>query len=387
MRMRRCFVFLYGCGVVLFLLAVFSPCSRARAAEKPTYYLDERTWDSITMCVTFTSDSAYNRMKLTSSSDSSENSVSDVMYSKGKYFYTFKNLKNPGSLYYITICYGDNQSLKYNVRTLKIPQGEHVRLDVDFVKYIKGNISYSNLIRWLGHLDTAYNSYYNLVGAKPNNGNVINIVSSSESHGCMWIYPNTSTIYWKEDYIADGLRQIDKYDDWHFGILHEIGHLFDLNNIWTFDAEFFANFKMAYVFYRQDGNFRVLINDKIVTQYSEIVDFYYSGSRWAYTKTICADPMTYTADGLTYMFLNGIKEFGSWSAIKGAFEYYIDVGKQSGEPAPIDSFLDIVSYFTSNSNPFSYAFSRYYGDQYRFVVAYLNRGSRQRSVGSDIIID
>lgn len=90
---------------------------------------------------------------------------------------------------------------------------------------------------------------------------------------------------------------------------------------------------------QQDGNFRVLINGKIMTQYSEIVDFYYSGSEGAYTKTICADPMTYTADGLTYMFLNGIKEFGSWGAIKGAFEYYADVGDQSGEPAPISLLL------------------------------------------------
>lgn len=373
-------------GGLLILLAVVLPCSYVRAADRPSYSIVNKTWDSITISVTFTSDSEYNMVSLTSLYDSSESSVSDIMFSKGTYKYTFKNLKNPGALYFITIYYGNNQFYEFNTRSIGIPQGEHIRIDLNFTKYIKNNISYNNLVRWLDHLDAAYDSYYNLVGARPNNGDTINIVSSDEDIGYMWVYPNTSTIYWNENYIADGLRQIDRYDDWHFGALHEIGHLFDLDDIWTFDSEFFANFKMAYVFYERDGKFRVMIDNKIVTKYSDIVKFYYSGSSGSYTKTIGADPMKYSNDGLTYMFLNGIEKFGSWYAIKGAFNYFIDVGKQSDSPVPIDSFLSIVSYFTPNSNPFSYAFSQYYGNRYEFVKLYLNNmlGLRNKS---NVIVD
>lgn len=373
-------------GGLLILLAVVLPCSYVRAADRPSYSIVNKTWDSITISVTFTSDSEYNMVSLTSLYDSSESSVSDIMFSKGTYKYTFKNLKNPGALYFITIYYGNNQFYEFNTRSIGIPQGEHIRIDLNFTKYIKNNISYNNLVRWLDHLDAAYDSYYNLVGARPNNGDTINIVSSDEDIGYMWVYPNTSTIYWNENYIADGLRQIDRYDDWHFGALHEIGHLFDLDDIWTFDSEFFANFKMAYVFYERDGKFRVMIDNKIVTKYSDIVKFYYSGSSGSYIKTIGADPMKYSNDGLTYMFLNGIEKFGSWYAIKGAFNYFIDVGKQSDSPVPIDSFLSIVSYFTPNSNPFSYAFSQYYGNRYEFVKLYLNNmlGLRNKS---NVIVD
>ena len=129
-----------------------------------------------------------------------------------------------------------------------------------------------------------------------------------------------------------------------------------------------------------------MIDGKIVTRYSDIVDFYYSGSEGSYIKTIGADKMTYSNDGLTYMFLNGIKEFGSWYSIKGAFNYFNDVGKQSNAPVPIDSFLSIVSYFTPHSNQFSYAFSKYYGNQYQFVKLYLDKmaGLRKRS---NVIVD
>ncbi len=377
-------LFLFG-GLFI-LLAVVLPCTHVRAADKPEYWIVDKTWDSITISVTFTLDSEYNMVSLSSPYDLSESSDSDIMFSKGTYRYTFKNLKNPGSLYFITIYYGDNQFFKFSTRTVGIPQGKHVRIDLDFAKYIKNNISYDNLVRWIDHLDAAYDSYFNLVGAKPQNGDTINIVSSDEDIGYMWVYPNTSTIYWHEDYIADGLRQINRYDDWHFGTLHEIGHLFDLDDIWTFDSEFFANFKMAYVFYERDGDFRVMIDGKIVTRYSDIVDFYYSGSEGSYIKTIGADKMTYSNDGLTYMFLNGIKEFGSWYSIKGAFNYFNDVGKQSNAPVPIDSFLSIVSYFTPHSNQFSYAFSKYYGNQYQFVKLYLDKmaGLRKRS---NVIVD
>lgn len=373
---------LLGGLLIVFTFVFHSFCSQA--ADKPICQIEEKTWKSITISVTFQSDSEYNRVSLSSPYDSSENSTSDIMYLKGTYTYTFDNLKNPGALYFITIYYGDNEFRIIDIRTFGIPSGKHVRIDLDFEKYLKDNISYNRFIRWLDHLDAAYESYYNLVGAKPNNGAVINIVSSSENYGHMWVYGNTSTIYWNQKYIATDLKQIDKEDDWHFGTLHEMGHLFDLDDRWNFDSEFFANFKMAYVFYELDGNFRVKLRNKILTKYSEIIDYYYSESDVSYTKSIGADPMVYTADGLTYMFLNVLKEFG-WTCIKSTFTYYNEAG-ESGSRPPIQSFLSVTNYFLPKTNPITAAFSKYYGDGYEFVIKYLNSRTIL-STSSNIIVD
>lgn len=370
-------------GGLLILMAVVLPCSYVKAeSDMPEYEIVSSTWDTITIRVTFTSASQYNKVSIYDQYNSGATSTSPVMYSKGTHTYTFRNLSKPDAQYYVTIFYGNGQS---NVElseflvayTAGIPEGKHVRIDLDYETYLKGNITYNNLKRWLNHLDAAYESYYNLVGAKPNNGRKIDIVSSDKyKEHYMWVFPNTSTIYWNKNYIADGFKQIDKYDDWHFGTLHEMGHLFDLDNRWTFDTEFFANFKMAYVFYERDGKFRVMINNKIVTKYSDIVNFYYSVPSGSYTKTIGADPMKYHNDGLTYMFLNGIKEFGSWDNFNRAFHYYVTSENFKGRTSSFGEFIGVVNLFSPYSNPFSYGLIEYYGDRYQFVEQYFANKSR-----------
>lgn len=141
---------------------------------------------------------------------------------------------------------------------------------------------------------------------------------------------------------------------------------FDLDYRWTFDAEFFANFKMAYVLYENDGNFRIELGNKIITKYSDVIDYYYSVSDGAYTKSIGANPMKYSNDGLTYMFLNGIKEFGSWYQVSAAFKFF--VAEPYTSKISIERFLNTIGYYTGES--FSNKFANYYGEEYDFVVQY-----------------
>lgn len=378
-------------GSLFLLMAFVLPSTNAKAADTPTYEILDKTWNSITIKITFTTTSEYNRVELYNPYDSKGNSTSYNMYTKGTYTYTFKNLIEADAMYYLTIYYNDNGSElseRLIAYTAGVPQGKHVCLDLDYKKYLIENISYHNLKRWLNHLDKAYELFYDLVGTKPNNGKKINIVSSNDyKNYCMWTYPNTSTIYWNTAWIARGLRQIDREDDWHFGALHEIGHLFDLDGIWTFDSEFFANFKMAYVFYELDGNFRVKINDKIVTTYSDIMDFYYSAPGGGYMHTIGANPMKYSNDGLTYMFLNGIKKFGSWSSIKSTFRYLYEYGRHyDDDGAKFGEFMGIINAFTSKYNPFSVQFAEYYGDRYLFVEQHFKNKAKQRN-SNKIIFD
>lgn len=97
---------------------------------------------------------------------------------------------------------------------------------------------------WIDKLDRAYEAYADLVGSVPYNGKKIVIESVSEYPGGWAVAGNP--IKWHEPYIADAFKQINE-GDWLFGILHEMGHDFDLDYRWVWEAEFFANLKMVYV--------------------------------------------------------------------------------------------------------------------------------------------
>lgn len=74
--------------------------------------------------------------------------------------------------------------------------------------------------------------------ACPDEGRKIKIMASEEDYGDMWIDSRSTNIYWNHNSIVPTLRRINYQDDWSFGALHEIGHLFDPDNTWNFDGEF-----------------------------------------------------------------------------------------------------------------------------------------------------
>ncbi|HEX28523.1 TPA: hypothetical protein ENG04_00395, partial [Candidatus Poribacteria bacterium] len=103
----------------------------------------------------------------------------------------------------------------------------------------------SNPFERLKKLDAAYEAYAELVGGVPFDGKPVIIQEVEDYPGGLAVagYP----ILWFGKYIdKPTFRRIEE-GDWQFGILHEMGHVFDFDGRWAWNGEFFANFKMVYV--------------------------------------------------------------------------------------------------------------------------------------------
>lgn len=96
---------------------------------------------------------------------------------------------------------------------------------------------------WVANLDRVYEAYADLVGDTPYGGKKITILSTEEDPGGWAVAGNP--ILWNRDCFLDSIERMNK-GDWSFGIMHEIGHDFDLDYRWVWNAELWANFKLDY---------------------------------------------------------------------------------------------------------------------------------------------
>lgn len=241
--------------------------------------------------------------------------------------------------------------------------GRNIIVDLDD-SYLSGNITPENFSRWISHLDDAYDVYYDLVGTKPVNGSKITIKASNQNYGWAWVYgTNTDpTIYWNKDCISAELQLINKNGTWSFGILHEIGHLFDLDGKWNFDAEFWANTKMVYVLETLNG--KVWMNNRMYSG-AEIAQYYYDGAgSGAYINTLGKSDPTYSNDGLTYMFIQ-IKNQIGWNAFKSTFRHIIENNINVPQNIKYYMFMSILKNKGNGYDPMS-AFN---SNQYSVIIS------------------
>lgn len=110
---------------------------------------------------------------------------------------------------------------------------------------------------YLKKLDAAYEAYAELVGGTPFNGDKMRILEVDEYPGGWAVAGNP--VKWHSKYVAESLEQINQ-GDCLFGLLHEMGHNFDLDYKWVWNAEFFANLKMVYAL--EKAKLRVRMSDQ-----------------------------------------------------------------------------------------------------------------------------
>lgn len=108
-------------------------------------------------------------------------------------------------------------------------------------------ISIERLQQWVNDLESAYDSYAELVG--------------SASYDTVFIEASEPQLYWgfytygsnviciDSNSIYEDLRKmaVREAGDWNFGVLHEMSHLFDDGHSWEFDSEATADLKLFYV--------------------------------------------------------------------------------------------------------------------------------------------
>ena len=117
-------------------------------------------------------------------------------------------------------------------------QAQHRLLDV---------LSRARLQRWVNDLETAYADYAELTGWQPYEHVYLNMYDKQEFWGFV---DGTDTIHIDADCIYEdlSLNFARRKNDWNFGLLHELSHLFELKEQpWNFHAEVLADYKLAYV--------------------------------------------------------------------------------------------------------------------------------------------
>lgn len=256
-------------------------------------------------------------------------------------------------------------SINYE-KDINAPEYYYPRMSEHF--YIDENIPLSGLISpyhtylFLQRMDEAYNLYEKLAGFKACNGQMITIKGSDDTFGAAWVYPNSiPNIFINNNNRDEWIEAIEKgfqegKEDWCFGLLHELGHHFD-QEIWSYNAELTANFKMAYILEEMNGY--IIMNNDYAHQYvgAGIKDYY----KKAYIESGNLENY-FSGDAFTYALLD-IKDKVGWNAYAQTFrelqqcypEVLNDTSINLNNGFRINLFLtvlaknskyDVLSYFT-----------------------------------------
>lgn len=227
--------------------------------------------------------------------------------------------------------YFDNISVKKVTDEMFYLEGEHIKL---YIEPTKVTTTRQVLEKWVERLDCMYSSYKELMGAAPHEGRKLAIMTTRGIYSGYWAlagYP----ILWSINYTAveDSFSQMEKYDDWCFGMLHELGHVFNLgNSSWNWNDEMFANFRMHYGLEKNGGKVYMDGTDgKRVYTGGEILQMY----KIDYDRTVGTKV---NDNGIHYM-LARLADEGTlgWEPFKKTFNYLRSNGGNGG--SKYDKFI------------------------------------------------
>jgi hypothetical protein len=192
-------------------------------------------------------------------------------------------------------------------------ESKHIRLWLDADKV---TIPGKQVDAWLKNLDKAYECYRDLVGDVPYEGEKICILTTPGIEKGYWALAGNPILWNSHVAIGDLLRSTVEHNDWGFGIIHEIGHVFSSGNIkgvweWNWNDEIFANFRMSYALERENGT---ISQRDIYYKGKNILNYY----KIFYDETIGAGIPKNNGDALHYTFLR-IKDRYGWNVYRKAF--------------------------------------------------------------------
>lgn len=215
----------------------------------------------------------------------------------------------------------DNISVVKVSDEMYMKEGEHVQL---FIEPDQVSANDQKMTAWVANLDKMYESYKDLVGGVPVEGRKIGILTTKGMESGYWALAG-HPILWSSNGngVSGSLEDTANRDSWNFGIMHEIGHGFNIGNSgWDWNDELFANFRMQYGLEQNNG--KVYMNDRIYTG-REINDYY----KLAYDNSV-GSPDGVGGDGIHYMLsrLTDQNVIG-WSPFRKAFR---ELNTTTGSP-------------------------------------------------------
>lgn len=203
-----------------------------------------------------------------------------------------------------------------NVKVMETPadkiyskESEHIILYLDPDKV---TITDEQMQYWLSVLDRTYGAYEDLMGGTPYEGRKIAILNTPGIEPGYWALAGNPILWNSNVAVSKLLERTVEYDDWGFGIIHEIGHLFNRGNTqWNWNDEIFANYRMSYALEAENGT---MSQRDVCYKGGDVINYY----KISYDETIGANIPKNNGDALHYTFLR-IKEKYGWDIYKQAF--------------------------------------------------------------------
>lgn len=198
-------------------------------------------------------------------------------------------------------------------------------------------LSRARLQKWVNDLETAYADYAELTGWQPYEHIYLNMYDKQEFLGFV---DGTDTIHIDADEIYEdlSLNFARRKNDWNFGLLHELSHLFELKEQpWDFHAEVLADYKLAYVMTK--NNCAAVpadwYSDKREYTGWDVIDVYRGGGSLKDTLTVFS---------LSGKLSEVMKEIG-WDAAKQTFRSYPDTTNLTPEEN-FTLFINLLSQYS-----------------------------------------
>ena len=198
-------------------------------------------------------------------------------------------------------------------------------------------LSRARLQKWVNDLETAYADYAELTGWTPYRHVYINMLAPETAWGYACeggiIQIDADCIY--EDLSLNFAR---RKNDWNFGLLHELSHLFEADSRpWDFHAEVLADYKLAYVMTK--NNCAAVpadwYNDKREYTGWDVIDVYRGDGPLKDTLTVFS---------LSGKLSEVMKEIG-WDAAKQTFRSYPDTTNLTPEEN-FTLFINLLSQYS-----------------------------------------
>lgn len=202
----------------------------------------------------------------------------------------------------------DNVKVENVTKQLYIQEGKYVRF---VLPHEMVTISKEKMAELLSHWDDVYEAYKDLVGNVPYNGRKITIMTTPGIEKGYWALAG-NPILWNSNVRNQAqLERFAEHGDWCFGLMHEIGHVFNVDcRDWDWNDEIFANFRMSYALEKLQG---AMTQNKTL-YVGENASYY----KLAYDKTIGAGKAENNGDAIQYTLMRIKSEYG-WIIYKKAF--------------------------------------------------------------------
>jgi hypothetical protein len=149
--------------------------------------------------------------------------------------------------------------------------GSHVRVMLE--PAVLESVQTSDLETWIGRADQAYETYLGLVGASPDDGAALDVVSIRQ-HVAAAQSICVSEICWPTSAIAPEVERAGAGSAWNFGTLLRLSEFFDPAGRWVWNAEFFAALKAYHVAEALDAEVLVSTEPDVTYQGADLLRYY-----------------------------------------------------------------------------------------------------------------